>query len=343
MQSFSQAVNEILDQINRPGDTSSMRDRVRGWVNEELINVAGDFDHPGLLTKSEHLLDEPFGVTSQEFDTFTRAPADLLKLYKVEILDPTNSPPRLRRVSILSYADFRRKFLASSSNSTTRADKGSPGRPSSIAFDRVSSVNLAGLPSPVSWEVRADITEAAGLTVSLYGYPDSTHQRFFMLENGSGLTTTPEALGGADAMRDPVTFSKSDISGGRITLSDGTTDRAVIEPTEMHSFVTKFMLHPYRDRVDYRLFVSYKRRPPLMRLDGDVPSGMRYEAWQIIKEAALSTALRFVRNDGEQQKAEKRANELRGALSTKLREEQIEDAAWTWAQPESQEAITELD
>lgn len=330
----------VLDEGHHPGDVTDMRDRVRRWLNEEMIQLAGEMDFPGLLTKSTHTLDEPFGVTADEFDIFTRGPADLLRIVKAEIVDPTDSPVRLHDMRIESYNEFRRLFIRDSSTSTTRADKGNPDRPTSIAFNRKEGVDLKGLTLPVAWTVISGVTETAGITASLYGYSDATHRRAFSTVTASTLSATPQSLG---TLAEPVTFSKSAITTGAITLSDGTTNRAFIEPTEFHSFITQIVLHPWRDRTDYVLHLSYKRRPALMALNSDVPSGMPYEAWEIIRYSALGKILAFIENTGEQEKAERRRDQLKGALRTKLGEEQIEDAAFTWGEPRLGEFITDPD
>jgi len=336
-------VNMVLDEGHHPGDTGDMRDRVRRWLNEEMIQIAGEFDFPGLLTKAILLLDEPFGVTSDEFDTVHRAPGDLLRIIKAEMLDPADSPVRLHEMKIESHAAFRRMFLRDTSTSTTRADKGNPARPTTIAFERKDGVDMVGVTRPIQWRVSSSATEDASLLVSLYGYIDSRHRQMGTIGTAVPITASPQNIGTSGVLFEGVTFSKNNQSSGRIVLDDGTTERAFIEPAEFSSQVTQLLLQPWRDRTDYQLYLTYKRRPPLMSLDSEVPSGMPYEAWEIIRYSALGKILAFIENTGEQEKAERRSNQLKAALRTKLGEEQIEEAGFSWESPRSGEWITEMD
>lgn len=333
----------VLDEGHHPGDTGDMRIRVRRWLNEEMIQTAGEFDFPGLLTKSVHVLVEAFGVTADEFDIFARGPYDLLRIIKAEILDPADSPVRLHEMKVESYANFRRLFLRDSSTSTTRADKGTPGRPITIAFRRLDGVDLVGVTLPIQWTVASTLTEDASLTASVHGYFDLAHRFVNTRVTAAQITASPQNVGGSGEIAEALTFSKSAASVGRVSLSDGTTIRGVIEPAEFNSQVTQFLLHPWRDRTDYSLYLTYKRRPPQMVLDSDVPSGMPYEAWEIIRYSALAKILAFIENTGEQEKAERTRNQLKAALRTKLGEEQIEEAGFAWESPRSGEWITEMD
>ena len=291
--SFLMMQDLCLAQMRRPNDPT-LREWTKFWLNEEFMDFVAHNDLPAFNHRFSVTVDT---TVQSDLTTFQEVPApcDIIKLYSAKIYDAVVSPPAHTPMKIIPLMEFERKFTGENP-----AD-GEPDTPLYIALRRLEGIRSATL-GVAAFTVESSSTEDTG-EVTFVGYADSlfqTQTKVVATLNG----TSTVALG---SFYEPISLSKEGATVGNIILKRATVSVVEILPWEVSAYHAVYQIYPYADQT-YTLTGLYKRRPPLMSSNSDIPFGVPDNALEILIQGTVMKGLQVI-EDGDWQVAKKLQDE----------------------------------
>lgn len=266
IRSFRELQEDIMAESDLFGDEEA-RPRIRRWINESDQSICETFDFPELNARWRTTV----SADEQDDETLpkliTVAPSDIMKVHKenCRILNTAVSPNVFCHIKMLPAFEFDKMMEGVVPSSSTSlpgffAIRSRYGIDSYVAGEAADSYTV---------ESSSDLdSEEHTVECSLVGYRDAANrQEFKQYVNLSG--TAPVAF--PVAVYHPTLATKDGTTTGFVTFKTDGGDTVCIIPEDQRAaqhVVIEFSSFP-ADPFDF--FLSYKKRPPFMTHDSDVP------------------------------------------------------------------------
>lgn len=301
VRSFGEMVSEVLRAASATTSNTNFTISVKAYLNDEYQNLCRLVDVHALRARWSIALS---AATQTDSDTpllVAAAPQDIAELRFAELRDLAETPDVHHKLTILTHQEFRDKTQGLARAWTVST-------PSIIAVrdEEGARQDLQG--TSVAYEALSSNSGDTTQTLTAFGYDDAANRtplkRTITLNGTTGVSLSN--------FINLLTVGKDADTTGSITVRKTATPTdvvAVIAPWERTASYKVLELHPANEDA-LTLTIEYKRRPPILSANSDVPFFLPPGASAVMVEGAKSRALAF-REDVDWQSMEAKYRELR--------------------------------
>jgi len=318
IRSLQEMYSEVQDESHTAGD-AAMQTRIIRWLNYALQYLCAKFDFHSLNSRISFAITSAAQANLDWPHLIVAAPMDAVKINFAELEDEAETPDRYTPLTVLSHNEFMRLTQGDERSTTDNQNT-----PTHIALRRIEGVREdVANDTLISVEVISSSASdtGAGFEVAMLSYRSADRRDQQKVE----VQLAGQAAVVYAGTHIPSVFSKGRNTTGVITLRQQTTNvvLATIMPWDRSSSYHVFEMTPFPD-ANYNVWMEYKRRPPLMTLDRDVPYFLPPEAHDYLVEAAKVKALRFTENT-DWQNAERERIRILGEIENIVTFDTLED------------------